>query len=416
MKTYIVEGGRPLSGTVSVSGAKNAALPILFATLLLSGRTYLSNLPEIGDVTLALAMLRACGATCTPMGKGAYVIDTAGAADDEISPMHAGGMRASAYLLGAKLARFGHSRLPLPGGCNLGERPIDLHLKAFSALGADVNMGQGFVEVSCRFLQGTDFSFDTVSVGATVNALFAATAAHGKTVLRNASAEPHITDLVRFLNKCGAHIEGEGSTTLTIHGGYPLCGCDYAVMADIMEAGTFLIAGAATGGTVTVRGICPLYLSALCRTLREAGVLFSLGENAISLSAPARLSGVCVTTAPYPAFPTDLHPQLCACLSRAKGQSRIVETVWPSRFHYIKELQKCGGRYKIEENALTIDGTAHLHGAVMHATDLRGGAAAVTAALMAEGASCITGAEMIERGYENLPQKLHALGAVIYPL
>ncbi|MBO7150302.1 MAG: UDP-N-acetylglucosamine 1-carboxyvinyltransferase, partial [Clostridia bacterium] len=291
MKTYIVEGGRPLCGTVSVSGAKNAALPILFATLLVEGRTYLEGIPEIRDTALAISILRSLGADCIAVGKGAYVIDTQNVRDAAISADMAGGMRASSYLLGALLARFGHSKLPLPGGCNLGERPIDLHLKSLSALGADVQMGEGFVEVSADLLCGADFSFDTVSVGATVNALLAATAARGKTVLKGVSCEPHITDLVRFLKKCGATIEGEGSATLTVYGGKPLCGSEYTVMADVMEAGTYLIAGAATGGEVTVKGVCPLYLSALCRTLKEAGALFSLKENTVSLRAPDRLCG-----------------------------------------------------------------------------------------------------------------------------
>ena len=397
MRTYIVEGGKPLCGTVSVSGAKNAALPILFATLLVEGRVYLEGIPDIRDTALAIAILRALGVDCIPVGKGAFVIDTTNAIDADIGPEMAGGMRASSYLLGAGLARFGHSKLPLPGGCNLGERPIDLHLKVFSSMGAEVRVGEGYAEVSSKQLLGSEFSFATTSVGATVNAIFAATAAKGKTVLKGVAHEPHITDLVRFLKKCGAAIEGEGTETLTVYGSKPLRGCAYSVMADAMEAGTYLIAAAATGGEVTVKGVCPLYLTALCRALKEAGALFSLGENTIALKAPERLCGIFVKTAPYPAFPTDLHPQLSACLCVACGESVIEETVWPSRFQYVNELQKCGGKFEVKENRLYITGVPLLSPSEMLATDLRGGAAAVTAALMAKGKSKIAGAEMIER-------------------
>lgn len=416
MKSYIVEGGTPLSGTVFVSGAKNAALPILFATLLVEGRVYLEGIPDIRDTALAIEILRALGADCLPIGKGAYVIDTTCAKDVDIKAEMAAGMRASSYLLGAMCARFGHCKLPLPGGCNLGERPIDLHLNALSSLGAETHFGEGFVDVLANLLYGNEIVFATTSVGATVNALLAATAARGKTVLRRASFEPHVTDLVRFLKKCGAAIEGEGSDTLTVYGGKPLSGCAYSVMADAMEAGTFLIAAAATGGEVTVKGICPLHLTTLCRSLKEAGAIFTLRENEISVKAPERLCGICVKTAPYPAFPTDLHPQLSACLCKAVGESVIEETVWPSRFQYVAELQKCGGKFEVKDNRLYITGVPSLLPAEMVATDLRGGAAAVTAALMAKGKSKITGAEMIERGYENLPMKLRALGAEIYPL
>lgn len=414
MKQLLILGGRPLFGKVGIAGSKNAALPILFATLLTGGVTTLHRVPNIGDVHIAERMLREWGAKIEHGENGTLKIDTTDAAPPLFQTEAAKALRGSLYSLGAGLGRFGEAFCSFPGGCNLGQRPIDQHIKVFRALGAEVSFLENGILVRGKALLGTDFTFDVVSVGATVNGILAASMAKGVTRLRGAAKEPHVVDFIHFLNQCGAKIEGAGTDVLTIYGKRPLGGTEYTLMGDEIEAGTYLLSGVATGGEVTVEGVCPGHLESFLLALKQTGAEVSTAGECITAKAVASLKPLKIATGPYPAFPSDLHPQMTALLSMAQGNSQIEERIWVERFRYVEELKKLGLKAKRKDALLEIFGGRHLKGAVVEATDLRGGAAAVIAALMAKGMTVILNTSIIDRGYESIAKKLRGLGAEVY--
>lgn len=412
MNTVYVRPSGALYGTVPISGSKNAALPILAAALLCDGPSVIGNLPCIKDVALAFKILSHMGATVEEIDSHTYRIDPRPAVPPEEADVLTEQMRASVYFLGAGLGKWGVSRIGRIGGCDFGGRPIDQHIKAFAALGATVCQSDEEILASAPFLIGADISFDIVSVGATVNAILAAVRAEGKTVLSHAACEPHVVDLCNFLNRAGAKISGAGTDTITILGVPSLAGCTYSVIPDMIEAGTYLLAGAITGGGVTVRGIAPSQLAALLDTLAKMGADIDLEENAVTVIVASRLSATSITTQPYPGFPTDLQPQMAALFCTARGESQIRENIWHHRFRYIDELVKMGASATVTDNVAGVKGCP-LHGATLTIPDLRAGAALLLASLSAEGESRLRGAHLIERGYENYIEKLRRIGADI---
>lgn len=412
MEKLIVRPCGALRGRVGIGGSKNAALPILAATLLCEGPSLIGNLPAIRDVELALAILSGMGVAVTRVDRATYELNTNHAFPPAQPDPLTGRMRASAYLLGACLGRFGVGRVGCIGGCDFGGRPIDQHIKAFVALGATVSVEDEAICVRADHLHGAAITFDTVSVGATVNAMLAAVRAEGETVLRNVAREPHIVDLAAYLNRCGADIRGAGTATIRIRGVKTLRGCSYSVIPDMIEAGTYLLAAAATQGAVTVMGVDPTHLSPLTDVLRKMGADVDCEERRISLFATARLRGSTITTAPFPGFPTDLQPPMAALFSVSLGESRVCETIWRHRFRYVEELQKMGADIRLQGDGACIQG-GQLHGAELCVPDLRAGAALLIAACAAEGESVLHSPSYIERGYEDLLLKLRALGADI---
>lgn len=404
--------GGPLRGRVAVGGSKNAALPILAATLLCEGPSLISNIPAIRDVERMLAILADMGASVEQVGRATYRIDTGPAAMMQLPPSQTGSMRASAYLLGAALGRFGIGRIGRIGGCDFGGRPIDQHIKAFMALGATFTVEEDEICVRADRLCGASITFDVVSVGATVNAILAAVRAEGVSVLRNAAAEPHIADLCAYLNRCGADIRGAGTSTIHIRGVRRLQGCTYAIVPDMIEAGTYLVAAAATRGAVSVTGAEPSHLSMLTEKLQEMGADVDVWEGRISLFCTEKLRGSSIVTAPFPGFPTDLQPVMAALFSVSNGESEVRETVWRQRFRYVAELQKMGAIVSQQGECARFVGT-DLRGAEMTVPDLRAGAALLIAACAAEGESQLLSPTYIERGYEDLIGKLCSLGADI---
>lgn len=412
MKRLIVKAGTCLRGSVSVGGSKNAALPILAATLLCEGPCVIGNLPRIRDVECMLSILLHMGCavewldlhTCRIDSRGAHVPD----APDPLTE----DLRASSYLLGAGLGRFGEGRIGKIGGCDFGGRPIDQHIKAFAALGGSVCLSEEEITVCAPALVGAPVDFDTVSVGATVNAILASVRAKGETVLFHAASEPHVLDLSDFLRCAGADIRGAGTGVIRIRGVAHLHGCSYTIIPDMIEAGTYLLAAAATRGAVSAHGIPPAQLRPLTEKLRQMGADVDLEENAVHIFAPKRLSAVSICTRPYPGFPTDLQPQMVAALSVAEGVGCVRENVWHKRFRYVEELAKMGASIRVFDNRATVVG-GYLHGAVMSVPDLRAGAALLIAACAAEGESALCGIEPILRGYEDILPKMQALGADI---
>lgn len=402
-----------MCGSVRISGSKNAALPILSAALLADGPCVIGNLPAIRDVALTLEILVHMGCTVEWIDRTTCKIDAANAAPPRMPDPLTGSLRASAYFLGAGLGRFGEGRIGRIGGCDFGTRPIDQHVKAFRALGATVECTDGEVVVSAKErLRGARILFDTVSVGATVNAMLAAVRAEGETVLCRVAKEPHVVDLADFLNRLGADVRGAGSDEIRIKGVRRLHGAAYTIIPDMIEAGTYLLAGAATRGAVRVLGAQTRDLAPLTRSLRMMGADIDEEKDAISVFAPGTLRSTCVETGPHPAFPTDLQPQMTALLATVEGVGVVRETVWKNRFRYVDELQKMQAAITQRENALTILG-GRLHGAEVSVPDLRAGAALLIAACAAEGESILREAHWIERGYEDVLTKMQSLGADI---
>jgi UDP-N-acetylglucosamine 1-carboxyvinyltransferase len=394
---------------------KNAALPILYATILVGDVCTIENIPPVSDITNTIELLRKMGAQITYLPPTTVRIDTAnvqcGTAPEEL--IHK--MRASSYLLGAELGRFGTSRISRPGGCDFGEdRPFDLHIKAFRALGAQADCDSHTIYADARDgLVGGSVYFDIASVGATVNMILAATLAEGTTVIDNAAREPHIVDLANFLNSCGANIVGAGTTVIKVHGVKRLRGCAYAIIPDMIEAGTYMVAAAATGGCVRINSVIPKHLESITSKLCEMGVEVIEEEDSVVVKGTGRLDGVNVQTLYYPGFPTDMHPQFAALLCIANGTSVIHESVWASRFRYVKELQKMGASIDQEGQRATFRGVSYLNGASVNATDLRAGAALILAGLAAKGVTEVEEISHIERGYEDIVEKFTSLGADI---
>ena len=416
MARYEIKGGTPLNGTVTISGAKNAAVAILPASLLVSGPCRIENVPDISDVRILLSILEGMGADIQYPETGVVLIDCTNITNTCPNPELVRKMRASYYLMGALLGRYGRANVALPGGCNFASRPIDQHIKGFAALGADVEETEDYVtlEPGENGLQGNRISLDIVSVGATVNIMIAATLLPGQTVIENAAKEPHIVDLANFLNTMGARISGAGTDTIKIKGVESLRGGTYAIIPDQIEAGTYLAAVAAVGGNVLVRNVIPKHMDCITSKLTEMGVQITNYDDAIRVRSAGRLRHTTVKTHPYPGFPTDMQAQICVCMALASGVSRLTESVYETRFFgYCSELESMGADIQINGKTAIVTGTERLYGATVSAHDLRAGAALVIAGLAAEGTTWVKNIHYVERGYETLIDKLTNLGAQI---
>lgn len=416
MEKLLVKGGNKLHGTVTISGAKNAAVAILPACLLINDVIRLENLPDIKDVKLYLRILSDLGATINVIDKNTVEVDCTEVESFEPDRDLTRRMRGSSYLMGALLGRFGRFQVDPPGGCDFGTRPIDLHIKAFEMLGAEVDTSRGYVNaVTEDGMHGGHIFFDTVSVGATVNAMLAAATVEGMTIIENAAREPHIVDLANFLNSAGANIRGAGTDTIKIRGKKGLHGGSYAVIPDQIEAGTFMIAAAATRGDVTVTNVIPRHLEVISAKLIESGASVEEGTDSVRVwvEEGRKLRRINFTALPYPGFPTDMQPQLVAYLTTISGTSTAREGVWDNRFRYVNELKRMGANIHVEGKLAIIEGVKALSGAHVKATDLRAGAAMIIAGLMAEGTTEIRDIYHIDRGYENFEEKFTSIGGDI---
>lgn len=413
MEKFVIHGGKPLVGEVEISGAKNAAVAILPATILAGGKCVIENLPNISDVSASVDILSAMGAHVRVINKHTLEIDTAHITATSVPNELSRQMRASYYFLGALLGRFGKATVAMPGGCNLGPRPIDQHLKAFVALGAKDSVEYGMISVESDSLRGEDVFFDTVSVGATINAMLAAVMAEGQTVLENVAKEPHIVDVANFLNMMGADVRGAGTDVIKIHGVDIMHGTNYSIIPDQIEAGTYMTMTAAAGGEVLIKNVIPKHLEAITDKLLQTGCEIEEYDDSILVRRNAKLNKTNVKTLPHPGFPTDMQPQITVCLATAVGTSLVTEGVYDNRFRYTAELGRMGANIQVEGKTAIIDGVQSLHGCEVRACDLRAGAAMVIAAMCAEGTTLIEDAHFIERGYEDIVGKLTALGASI---
>ena len=415
MTKYIINGGKPLYGEIDISGAKNAAVAIIPAALMVDGPCRIENLPQISDVTMLLNILKEMGADIRTINKNTMEIDCSGIKTAEATFDMMRKIRASYYLIGAMLGRFGKAKVAMPGGCNFGGvRPIDQHIKGFEAMGAEVELVNGLVNcVTADGLKGAFIYLDVVSVGATVNIMLAAALAEGMTVIENAAREPHIVDLANFLNSMGADIRGAGTNVIKIRGVKSLRGGTYAVIPDQIEAGTYMAAVAATGGDVLIKNVIPKHMDCISGKLREMGVTIVENDDSLRVIRKSNLKRANVKTLPYPGFPTDMQPQVAVALCLAKGTSIITEGVWDNRYKYVDEIAKMGAKVKVEGRVAVIEGIDSLSGAPVTAPDLRAGAALVIAGLCAQGTTEIEGVHYIERGYESIIEKLRGVGADI---
>ncbi|MBO4501950.1 MAG: UDP-N-acetylglucosamine 1-carboxyvinyltransferase [Clostridia bacterium] len=414
MERIVINGGRKLHGKIRVSGAKNAALPILFATILAEDACIIENLPEISDVTDSLEILRAMGASVTMLDRTTVKIDTTNIVCGSAPYDLAAAMRGSYYVLGAELSRFGKARSAVPGGCDFGLRPIDQHIKGFAALGARVATENGYVVCDCDGRpKGANVYLDIESVGATINIMLAACKAEGQTIIDNAAREPHIVDLANFLNACGADISGAGTDVIKVKGVSRLHGVTYAIIPDMIEAGTYMIAAAATKSHVEITNVIPKHLESVTAKLIEMGIDVVENDESVVVDGDCEMTAARVKTMPYPGFPTDMNPQICTLMCLAQGTSYVAEGVFDNRFRYAAELAKMGASVKVEGKLAVVEGVETLHGACVRAVDLRAGAAMVIAGLAAEGTTYIEDIRHIERGYEDLVGKLASVGADI---
>lgn len=414
MEKIIINGGKTLTGTVRVEGAKNAVLPIIAATILgETGRSVLTNVPALADVYTMNDVLSNIGAKVAMTGDE-LVVDASVDLTTEAPFEFVTKMRASVLVLGPLLARYGHAYVAMPGGCAIGSRPIDLHLKGFEAMGATVEVGHGFVEVKSEGrLKGASIYLDMASVGATENIMMAASLAEGTTVIENAAKEPEIVDLADYINGMGGRVYGAGTSTITIEGVHKLAGTDHTIIPDRIEAGTFMVAGALTGGEVTVLGARSRDLRALILKLADMGVVVEEVEGGLKVHPTDELVAVDIKTLPHPGFPTDMQSQMMALMLKAKGTSMVTETVFENRFMHIDEFRRMNAKMKIEGRSVVIDGESEIQGAEVKATDLRAGAALVLAGLIADGQTTVTNLYHIDRGYVDFVGKLKALGAKI---
>lgn len=416
MSRYKIEGGQPLEGTITISGAKNAAVAIIPATLLVQGRCRIENVPDISDVHILLDILKQMGALVCQKSHDTVEIDCTNVGYVEPDPDLVRSIRASYYLIGSQLGRFGRSRVALPGGCNFAPRPIDQHVKGFLALGAEVEETDAYVDARAREegLHGGRVNLDVVSVGATINIIIASVLVPGQTVIENAAKEPHIVDLANFLNTMGAQISGAGTDVIKIRGVKALQGGMYSIIPDQIEAGTYMAAVAAVGGNVLIKNVIPKHMDCISAKLREMGARVIEYDDAIRVQKVRRLRRATVKTMPYPGFPTDMQGQIGVCMTLAEGVSRITESIYETRFFaYCEELRSMGAKIQVSGKTAAITGCEELHGATVKAHDLRAGAALVIAGLAAQGETCVENIHYIERGYENLIGKLSALGAHI---
>lgn len=415
MTKYIVQGGQPLFGEVRISGAKNAAVAIIPAALLVDGVCRIENIPQISDVTALLKILEQLGAKIRFLNRSDVEIDCRRISTTQVSQELAHKIRASYYLIGALLGRFGEAEVSMPGGCNFGGvRPIDQHVKGFVAMGAEVREGDFIcAKAESGRMKGANVYLDVVSVGATMNIMMAAALAEGTTVIENAAKEPHIVDLANFLNSMGADIKGAGTDTIRIFGVDKLHGGTYAIIPDQIEAGTYMAAVAACGGQVLVRGIIPKHMDCITAKLQEMGVQVEEQDDTLLVRRAGKLRRTNVKTLPYPGFPTDMQPQITVALCLAEGTSMVTEGVWDNRYRYVGELTRMGAQIRVEGRTAVVEGVDHLTAASVQAYDLRAGAAMVIAALAADGVSEVSNVHYIERGYEDIIGKLRGIGAKI---
>ena len=414
MNQYVIHGGHPLFGEITVSGAKNAAVAIIPAALLVDGVCRIENVPQISDVTLFFSILEELGAKVRVLNRHAVELDCRTIHSTKPSYELARRIRASYYLVGALLGRFGEATVAMPGGCNFGVRPIDLHVKGFRAMGAEVTEG-GFIEAVAKDgrLKGASIYMDQVSVGATMNVMMAAVLADGVTTIDNAAKEPHIVDLANFLNSMGADIKGAGTDSIKIRGVEKLNGGTYCIIPDQIEAGTYMAAVAATGGQLLIKNVIPKHMECISSKLQEMGVIIEEHDDALLVRRSEPLQRTNVKTLPYPGFPTDMQPQITVVLSLAEGTSIVTEGVWDNRFKYVGELKRLGAQIQVDGRVAVVEGVGRLEGAPIQACDLRAGAALVIAGLAAQGTTTLGSVQYIERGYEDMVGKLRAVGADI---
>ena len=416
MEQYVIKGGHPLRGEVEIGGAKNAALAILAAAIMTDETVTIDNLPNVRDINVLLQAIEEIGAHVERIDVHKVKINGSFIRDVVVDNEFIRKIRASYYLIGALLGKYKRAEVALPGGCDIGSRPIDLHIKGFRAMGAEVDIAYGHVKASAEQLNGTHIYLDKVSVGATINIMMAAALAEGKTVIENAAKEPHVVDVANFLNSMGANIRGAGTDVIRIVGVEKLHKTEYSVIPDQIEAGTFMFAAAATGGDIVVKNVIPKHLEATSAKLVEVGCEVEEMDDAVRViapKAPMHLQHTQVTTLPYPGFPTDMQPQMAVVLGIAEGTSTVTESIFENRFKYVDELTRMGADIKVESNIAIIGGVNKYTGARVNAPDLRAGAALVIAGLSAEGITIVDDIYYIERGYEDLDRKLRELGASI---
>ncbi len=413
MEQYVIRGGIPLVGEVEIAGAKNAALPILSAAIMSDETVTLENLPDVNDINVLIEAIEKIGAHVERVDRHTVKINGSTIRDWAVDYESIKKIRASYYLLGALLGKYKEAEVPLPGGCNIGSRPIDQHLKGFRAIGADCRISHGTVIAKCRKMVGAHIYLDVVSVGATINIMIAASRAEGRTIIENAAKEPHVVDAANFLNSMGANIKGAGTDVIRIHGVDKFHGCVYSIVPDMIEAGTYMFAAAATKGDVIVKNVIPKHLEAMTAKLEEIGCEVEEGDDSVRVVATKRLRRTHVKTLPYPGFPTDMQPQMSAVLCLSQGTSIVTESIFENRFKYVDELSRMGASIKVEGNTAIIDGVPQITGARISSPDLRAGAALVIAGLAAEGVTVVDDIVYIQRGYEDFDAKLRALGAEI---
>ena len=413
MDKFVIKGGSPLVGEVEIGGAKNAALGILTAAIMTDEPVTVENIPDVSDINVLLEAISVIGATTERIDRHTVRINGSTIGSISVDYEFIKKIRASYYLLGALLGKYKRAEVPLPGGCNIGSRPIDQHLKGFRALGATVEIRHGVIIASAENLHGAHIFMDMVSVGATINIMMAAALAHGNTIIENAAREPHVVDTANFLNSMGANIKGAGTDVIRIRGVEKLHRSTYAIVPDMIEAGNYMFAAAATKGDVLVKNVIPKHLEAMTAKLVEIGCEVEEFDDAVRITAKHRLGRTHVKTLPYPGFPTDMQPQISVVLGLAEGTSIVTESIFENRFKYVDELARMGASIKVEGNTAIIDGIATLTGARINAPDLRAGAALVIAGLAAEGITVVEDIVYIERGYEDFDKKLRLLGAEI---
>ncbi len=414
MEQFVVKGGKPLCGEVVISGAKNAALAILAAAVMTDETVVIDNLPNVRDINVLLQAMEEIGARVERINPHKVKINASYIRDVRVDNEFIRKIRASYYLIGALLGKYKRAEVALPGGCDIGSRPIDLHLKGFRKLGASMEIvSPGIICANAKELRGTHIYLDKVSVGATINIMMAAAMAEGKTVIENAAKEPHVVDVANFLNSMGANIRGAGTDVIRIVGVEKLHRTEYSIIPDQIEAGTFMFAAAATGGDVLVKNVIPKHLEATSAKLLEVGCQIEEFDDAVRVIAPQKLLHTQVTTLPYPGFPTDMQPQMAVLLGVADGVSTVTESIFENRFRYVDELTKMGASIKVEGNIAIIEGVKQYTGARVNAPDLRAGAALVIAGLVADGITVVSDIQYIQRGYEDFEGKLSGLGAQI---
>ncbi len=413
MEQYAIKGGNPLVGEVEIGGAKNAALAILAAAVMTDETVYIENMPDVRDTNVLIQAMESIGVVVNRIDRHTVKINASHIHSLVIEDDFIKKIRASYYLLGALLGKYKKAEVTLPGGCNIGSRPIDQHIKGFRALGADVCIEHGLIHAQADKLVGNHIYMDVVSVGATINVMMAAVMAEGQTIIENAAKEPHVVDLANFLNSMGANVKGAGTDVIRIKGVNKLHGTEYVIIPDQIEAGTFMFAAAATHGDVTVKNVIPKHLESISAKLLEIGCEIKESDDAVRVVASKKLKHTHVKTLPYPGFPTDMQPQIAVTLGLSQGTSMVTESIFENRFKYVDELTRMGANIKVEGNTAFIEGVSKYTGASVSAPDLRAGAALVIAGMAAEGITLVDDIKYIERGYEDFHLKLQALGAQI---